>query len=73
MRPDQRYGPKPAVVQIPPAPEIRFPAHESARRNQVPPKVEYALTDIGQTIEPVLKVLCGWGTEYRRLVDEREE
>lgn len=31
---------------------------------EVPPKVEYSFTDIGQTIEPVLKALCYWGTQY---------
>lgn len=31
---------------------------------EVPPKVEYSLTEIGQSIEPVLKSLCDWGKEY---------
>lgn len=33
-----------------------------------PPKVEYALTEIGESIEPVLKTLCHWGTKYQLAV-----
>ena len=32
---------------------------------QVPPKVEYALTDLGQSIKPVLQMLSDWGEENR--------
>lgn len=31
---------------------------------QVPPKVEYMLTDFGRTLMPVLKEINKWGTEY---------
>jgi DNA-binding HxlR family transcriptional regulator len=31
---------------------------------QVPPKVEYSLTDLGQSLEPVLRQMCRWGEEY---------
>ena len=30
-----------------------------------PPKVEYALTELGKSIYPVLKSLCDWGTNYQ--------
>ncbi len=30
----------------------------------VPPKVEYALTDFGKTIIPILESMCSWGTDY---------
>ncbi len=30
-----------------------------------PPQVEYALTEIGQTIQPILKALCNWGKQYQ--------
>ena len=30
-----------------------------------PPKVEYALTELGESISPVLKSLCDWGTNYQ--------
>jgi DNA-binding HxlR family transcriptional regulator len=28
---------------------------------QVPPKVEYALTPLGETLKPVVKAMCQWG------------
>ncbi len=31
---------------------------------QVPPKVEYSLTDIGKSIMPVLKTMNDWGDYY---------
>jgi DNA-binding HxlR family transcriptional regulator len=34
---------------------------------EVPPKVEYSLTDIGKTISPVLKSLCDWGELYQQM------
>lgn len=32
--------------------------------NQIPPKVEYTLSDLGQHFEPVLEALQVWGIEY---------
>lgn len=32
----------------------------------VPPKVEYALSDFGRSIVPVLDAMCNWGEEYLR-------
>ena len=32
----------------------------------VPPKVEYSLTDFGQSIRPVLEAMYGWGSGYLR-------
>lgn len=31
---------------------------------EIPPKVEYSITDFGTTVLPVLKTLLDWGTEY---------
>ncbi|MDL2269828.1 helix-turn-helix transcriptional regulator [Desulfosarcina sp. OttesenSCG-928-A07] len=31
---------------------------------EVPPKVEYALTDLGKSIRPVLEAMYAWGTGY---------
>ena len=35
---------------------------------EIPPKVEYSLTEIGNSIEPVLKTLCDWGNHYLELI-----
>lgn len=32
---------------------------------QVPPKVEYSLTDVGRSLEPLLAQLRAWGEWYR--------
>ena len=37
---------------------------------EVPPKVEYSLTDLGRSLKPLLDVLCQWGEEYRAKVGE---
>jgi DNA-binding HxlR family transcriptional regulator len=31
---------------------------------EVPPRVEYAITDFGRTLIPILQALCTWGAEY---------
>lgn len=31
---------------------------------EIPPKVEYSLTDFGRTLEPVLRMLRKWGEEH---------
>lgn len=31
---------------------------------EVPPKVEYSLSEFGKSVEPILRVLQQWGTEY---------
>lgn len=35
------------------------------------PKVEYELTDFGQTVLPILDAMCVWGREY--LDDQRKK
>ena len=34
---------------------------------EVPPKVEYTLTETGYSLKPVLDALHSWGTEYQKL------
>jgi DNA-binding HxlR family transcriptional regulator len=34
-----------------------------------PPKVEYSLTELGQSINPVLKSLCDWGKNYQDITN----
>jgi len=40
---------------------------------QVPPKVEYSLTEMGRSIMPVVDALCRWGREYEAWVESRQE
>lgn len=32
--------------------------------NQVPPKVEYSLTNYGSSLKEILRVVCDWGDDY---------
>lgn len=32
--------------------------------NQLPPKVEYSITELGSSLEPMLRALCAWGGDY---------
>lgn len=36
---------------------------------QVPPKVEYSLTEFGESLMPILKLMCKWGENYYKLND----
>jgi DNA-binding HxlR family transcriptional regulator len=31
---------------------------------EVPPKVEYSLTELGKSLLPILDLLCEWGSEH---------
>jgi DNA-binding HxlR family transcriptional regulator len=31
---------------------------------EVPPKVEYSLTELGQSLMPILRMMCQWGEDY---------
>ena len=32
---------------------------------EVPPRVEYSLTETGQTLQPVIEVMKDWGIQYK--------
>lgn len=40
--------------------------------NQIPPKVEYRLTDIGRKLIPILNMMKDWGIEYEEYLGGRE-
>jgi DNA-binding HxlR family transcriptional regulator len=38
---------------------------------QVPPRVEYSLTKYGESLEPVWKLLCDWGSEHINRIETK--
>ncbi|RDI45906.1 winged helix-turn-helix transcriptional regulator [Falsibacillus pallidus] len=42
--------------------------------NQVPPKVEYSLTEYGWSLKGILDSLCAWGEQHiERVYDDKNE
>ena len=37
----------------------------------VPPKVDYSLTEYGQTLKPLLGLMCTWGSRHRSRARDR--
>ena len=33
---------------------------------EVPPRVEYSLSELGETLRPILDAMKAWGTEYKQ-------
>ncbi|PWU69740.1 winged helix-turn-helix transcriptional regulator [Gracilibacillus dipsosauri] len=39
---------------------------------EMPPKVEYSLSDQGKTLRPVLNDMCGWGFKHEEFLENRK-
>lgn len=37
---------------------------------EVPPRVEYSLTELGKSLKPILDSMWAWGEEYKALMSE---
>ena len=37
--------------------------------DQIPPRVEYSVTEFGKTLIPIMKAMFDWGMEYRKEFD----
>ncbi|KEQ22270.1 winged helix-turn-helix transcriptional regulator [Paenibacillus tyrfis] len=40
--------------------------------NQVPPKIEYSLTEFGRTLEPIILLMKEWGDQYEVRVNSSD-
>ena len=38
---------------------------------EVPPRTEYALSELGNTMSPIIESMATWGTGYQQIVRER--
>ena len=38
---------------------------------EVPPRVEYSLTELGESMRPILNVMADWGSNYKRSFDTK--
>jgi len=37
---------------------------------EVPPRVEYSLTELGQSVVPILSLMCQWGKDYQPATEQ---
>ena len=40
---------------------------------EVPPKVEYSLTDYGKTLRPITEVMCEWGQRHIKRIKAKKK
>ena len=38
---------------------------------EVPPRVEYSLTELGFSLKPIIDAMIKWGNEYREIVEAK--
>ena len=38
---------------------------------EVPPKVEYSLTEYGQTLNPICEIMCAWGKKHMKWLTKK--
>ena len=55
--------------------QLREMEHDGVVRRrvypQVPPKVEYSLTPLGQSLKPVVEAMCRWGLRHHQVTARR--
>jgi DNA-binding HxlR family transcriptional regulator len=39
--------------------------------NQVPPKVEYSLTPLGESLIPIIRAMCDWSLKHPQFVNQK--
>lgn len=39
---------------------------------EVPPRVEYSLTETGQTLRPVIDAMWAWGESYKKMLRKKQ-